>query len=200
MRQDFEIFVFEYLKNLKNCFSSKNIEKLHFLSEKILEIWEENNCLFICGNGGSSANAEHIANDFHYGIAEISNNKNKGLKVDALTSNSAIVTCLANDIGYENIFSYQLSVKAKKKDLLLVLSGSGNSKNIIKALEKANEIGIFSVAVLGFDGGKAKDIATLPIHFPIDDMQISEDLQMISMNICMKWIAELTKNRGTCQN
>ena len=143
MRQDFEIFVFEYLKNLKNCFSSKNIEKLHFLSEKILEIWEENNCLFICGNGGSSANAEHIANDFHYGIAEISNNKNKGLKVNALTSNSAIVTCLANDIGYENIFSYQLSVKANKKDLLLVLSGSGNSKNIIKALDKANEMGFF---------------------------------------------------------
>ena len=188
MRQDFEIFVFEYLKNLKNCFSSKNIEKLHFLSEKILEIWEENNCLFICGNGGSSANAEHIANDFHYGIAEISNNKNKGLKVDALTSNSAIVTCLANDIGYENIFSYQLSVKANKKDLLLVLSGSGNSKNIIKALEKANEIGIFSVAVLGFDGGKAKDIATLPIHFPIDDMQISEDIQLVLGHMIMKWI------------
>ena len=127
-------------------------------------------------------------------------NNNKGLKVDALTSNSAIVTCLANDIGYENIFSYQLSVKANKEDLLLVLSGSGNSKNIIKALDKANEMGMFSVAVLGFDGGKAKDIATLPIHFPVDDMQISEDLQMISMNICMKWIAELTKNRGTCQN
>ena len=199
MRQDFEIFVFEYLKNLKNCFNSINIEKLYFLSEKILEIWEGKNCLFICGNGGSSANAEHIANDFHYGIAEMSDN-NKGLKVDALTSNSAIVTCLSNDIGYENIFSYQLSVKAKKEDLLLVLSGSGNSKNIIKALDKANEMGMFSVAVLGFDGGKAKDIATLPIHFPVDDMQISEDLQMISMNICMKWIAELTKNRGTCQN
>ena len=102
----------------------------------------EKNCLFICGNG-SSANAEHIANDFHYGIAEMSNNK--GLKVDALTSNSAIVTCLANDIGCENIFSYQLSVKAKE-DLLLVLSGSGNSKNIIKALDKANEMGMFSVA------------------------------------------------------
>ncbi len=194
MNRDFDKFAFEYLKKLEQCFTKNNIEKLYYFSEKIFKTWRDENYFFICGNGGSASNAEHIANDFHYGIAEMSFNKNKGLNVDALTSNSGIVTCLANDIGYENVFSYQLSVKAKKNDLLLVLSGSGNSPNIISALNKANEIGMFSVALLGFDGGKAKDIASLPIHFDLNDMQIAEDLQMISMNICMKWIVELTKN------
>ena len=194
MKKEFNIYALDYLNNLGKSFTQSNIEKLYFLSNKIYEIWNNENNLFICGNGGSAANAEHIANDFHYGIAEMSANRTKGLRVEALTSNSGIVTCLANDIGYENIFSYQLSVKAKKDDLLLILSGSGNSKNIINAIKKCKEMGIYTCAILGYDGGVAKNISDLAIHFDVNDMQISEDLQMISMNICMKWITESTKS------
>ena len=91
--------------------------------------------IFICGNGGSGGNAIHIAIDFIYG-AGITNNS--GLKIEALTSNQSVITCLANDLGYENIFSEQLKVKATENDILIILSGSGNSKNVLKAIEIGN--------------------------------------------------------------
>ena len=120
MKEEFCKYGLNYLNKLQKSLNESNLEKLYILSNKIYEIWDNENNFFICGNGGSAANAEHIANDFHYGIAEMSLNRTKGLKVDALTSNSGIVTCLANDIGYENIFSYQLPVKAGKQDFLLI--------------------------------------------------------------------------------
>ena len=113
---------------------SKEIEKLY---ETILSTWKRNNQIFICGNGGSAGNAIHIANDYLYG-AGISNNC--GLKVEALSSNQAVITCLANDLGYEHIYSEQLKVKAKKNDLLIILSGSGNSKNVVNAIRMGNKI------------------------------------------------------------
>ncbi len=97
-----------------------------------------------------------------------------------------MVTCLANDTGYQEIFSEQIRVKANPSDLLIVLSGSGNSENILRALEAAKKIGVKTCAILGFSGGKSKDLADLVIHFPIDDMQISEDLQLVVGHMCMQ--------------
>ena len=121
----------------------------------------------------------------------IKKEKKLGMNVESLVSNQAILTCLANDIGYENIFSYQLEVKASSKDLLIVLSGSGNSQNVVNALKTANKKSIRSYAILGFDGGLCKKLASKVIHFEIDDMLISEDLQMITFNICFQWIIKL---------
>ena len=90
----------------------------------------------------------------------------------------------------EEIFSQQLTVKANPDDLLIVLSGSGNSQNVINALEVGNEIGMKTFAILGFSGGKCKHLAQHSIHFEIDDMQISEDLQLIVGHICMRWLYE----------
>ena len=84
------------------------------LANELRTVWDKNNTLFICGNGGSGANAMHIANDLHYGIGDMLNHKKIGIKVDALTSNTAVITCLANDLGYENIFSKQIEDKASK--------------------------------------------------------------------------------------
>jgi D-sedoheptulose 7-phosphate isomerase len=142
--------------------------------------------LYICGNGGSAGNAIHLANDFNYGIDK--DNGGVGLRVEALPANSSIITCIANDEGYEHIFSQQLKVKANPGDMLLVLSGSGNSKNILNALEVGNSLGMKTFAILGFTGGKAKGIAKHPIHFQIEDMQISEDLQLIVGHIAMQYL------------
>ena len=145
---------------------------------------------FICGNGGSAGNAIHMANDFHYGVGACGDSTiTKGLKVEALPSNSAVITCLANDIGYENIFSHQLVNKATEGDILIVLSGSGNSPNICNALKTANKIGMISYGILGFNGGKAYNLASFPILFEIDDMQIAEDTQLIVGHLCMQWLA-----------
>ena len=148
------------------------------------------------GNGGSAANAIHIANDFIYGVGACGlGEKIPGIKVEALSSNSGILTCLANDTGYENIYSYQLDVKANPKDLLIVLSGSGNSANIINALLKAKEKKLKTFAIVGFDGGKCLFEAEKVIHFKVKDMQISEDLQLIVAHICMQWLSRQKINK-----
>ncbi len=179
-----------YFNKLSSYFNSEILLNIEKLAEDLTKIWESNNQLFICGNGGSAANAIHIANDLHYGLAQIVKSKKYGMKSDALPANTAIITCLANDTGYENIFSNQLRVKASKNDLLVVLSGSGNSENIVNALKVSNEIGLNNYAVLGFDGGECKKIAKNIIHVPVSDMLVSEDIQMIIFNICFQWIVK----------
>ena len=185
----------DYLLRLKSTFKTNQINQIESLSKDIIRVWENGNQLFLCGNGGSAANAIHIANDFHYGIGvAVKSSSDKGLRVEALSANQAVITCLANDIGYENIFSQQIEVKASRDDLLVVLSGSGNSANIINALNIANAKSMKSYAILGFDGGKCKNLASVPIHFEVNDMLISEDIQMIVFNICFQWIVKI-KNK-----
>jgi D-sedoheptulose 7-phosphate isomerase len=110
----------------------------------------------------------------------------KGFNIEALPANTSVITCLANDIGYENIYSEQLRVKGSRGDILIVLSGSGNSKNILNVLKIAKKIGIKSYAILGYDGGKAKKLADIALHFKVNDMQIAEDIQIIISHLLMK--------------
>ena len=162
-------------------------DTVELLTNDLFKCIKERRNVFICGNGGSGANAIHIANDFIYGVAK---ETGKGLKIQALTSNSAVITCLANDVGYDSIFSEQLAVFGEVNDILIVLSGSGNSSNIIKVLNEAKSMKIKSYAILGFNGGKAINIADEVIHFNIEDMQISEDLQLIVAHMIMQTIYE----------
>ena len=141
--------------------------------------------LLACGNGGSAGNAVHLANDFLYGVGR---KKGIGMRVEALSANPAVLTCLANDIGYDQVYAEQLRVKANPGDVLIVFSGSGNSPNVVKAIEMGNSLGMKTFAVLGYSGGKCKEVAQVPIHFAIDDMQISEDLQLIVGHMCMQWL------------
>lgn len=178
-----------YLLRLSGCFKDSHLEQVKRLGEDLLQAWMKGQQVFICGNGGSAANALHMANDFHYGIgASKSEPTLPGLKVEALSANSAVITCLANDTGYENIYSNQLNVKGNSSDLLIALSGSGNSKNIINALYTAKKMKIKSYAILAFSGGKCKEIADEVIHFPVNDMQVAEDTQLIIGHICMQWL------------
>lgn len=155
------------------------------LGRDLLSAWRNRRQVFLCGNGGSAANAIHLANDFIYGIAMP---EGKGIRAHALSANSAVLTCLANDTGYERIFAEQLAVLANPGDLLIVLSGSGNSPNIIAALNEAHTLGVKSYAIVGFSGGKASSLADVGVHFPVDDMQISEDLQLIVGHMLMQWL------------
>ena len=139
--------------------------------------------LFLAGNGGSAANANHLAADLIYGV----NLQGRGaFRVHSLAANPSVLTCLGNDIGFENVFSHQLEALAESGDLLLVFSGSGNSPNIIQALKAAKKLGVTSVALLGYDGGGAKALADMPLHFPIHDMQAVEDLHMIVGHLLFK--------------
>jgi D-sedoheptulose 7-phosphate isomerase len=144
--------------------------------------------VFLCGNGGSAANAIHWANDL---TAALFKGTRDALRTHALPANIAVMSCLANDLSYEVAFSQQLRVLGEPGDLLIVLSGSGNSPNILSALREAKVLGIQSVAVLGFDGGAALALADHPVHFPVHDMQIVEDLQLVVGHMLMRQLAAM---------
>ena len=178
-----------YLDQLNGCFSDAIIDQIEILAKDLLSAWVEGRNVYICGNGGSAANAMHLANDFHYGIGACGPGpKLPGLRVEALPANAGLITCLANDTGYENIYSHQIEVKGRPGDLLIVLSGSGNSGNVVKALETSKSMGLRSYAILAFSGGKCLDLVDVPIHFQIDDMQIAEDTQLVVGHLCMQWL------------
>ena len=178
-------FTTGYATRLQEVLSNSEWTGVNQLAVDMLACWREGRRVFLCGNGGSAGNAIHLANDFLYGIAKTTGG---GLKVLALTSNTAVLTCLANDVGYEQVFSEQLAVHGQQGDLLIALSGSGNSGNIVRAIVQAKSMGVKSFAILGFDGGQCKQIADVPIHFPVADMQIAEDLQLIVGHMLMQWL------------
>ena len=184
---DFSQFGRDYLRRLESASQQIPLEAVEQLASALLECWREKRQFFIFGNGGSAGNAIHLANDYLYGISRVTGH---ALRVHALPANSAVLTCLANDEGYEQIFAHQLAVLAQPGDVALAFSGSGNSPNILRALETCKSRGVRSFAVLGYSGGKAKDLADVPIHVAIDDMQISEDLQLVVGHMLMQWLYE----------
>ena len=175
-----------YIGRLTETLKSEEIEQVIPLSQALLDAWKTGNTIYFCGNGGSAGNAIHLANDLIYGAGRVNGT---GLRVEALSANSAVITCLANDIGYENIYSEQIKVKGVAGDVLIALSGSGNSPNIVNAIVQANNIGMKTFAILGYSGGRCKELAKYPIHFAVDDMQIAEDLQLIVGHMCMQWLS-----------
>lgn len=180
-----KLFFNEYSLRLQDVLAKSDWSPVFKLAEDLQLCLKENRRLFICGNGGSAGNAIHLANDFLYGIAKRSGG---GLKVLSLSDNPAVITCLANDLGYDQIFSEQLAVQGEKNDLLVVLSGSGNSPNIIRVMNQAKKMNIKSYAILGFDGGQCKDLADVAIHFSVNDMQIAEDMQIVVGHMIMQWL------------
>jgi len=175
----------DYSRRLQSALNAFEWDRVRPLAEAVRECWANRRQVFLCGNGGSAANAIHLANDFIYGIAK---GNGAGLRAIALPANSAVVTCLANDVGYDRIFSAQLEVQGNEGDILILLSGSGNSPNILKAIEQARTMKIRTYAILGYSGGAAKTMADTAIHFPVDDMQISEDLQLMVGHMIMQWL------------
>jgi D-sedoheptulose 7-phosphate isomerase len=174
-----------YREKLTEALGLPAMAELPKLGNALHDAWRTGHAVFLCGNGGSAGNAIHLANDFLYG-AGLRNGG--GLRVEALSANPAVLTCLANDVGYDRVFAEQLKVKANAGDVLIVLSGSGNSESVVKALEVGNAKGMTTFAVLGYSGGRCKAVAQHAIHFAIDDMQVAEDLQLIVGHICMQWL------------
>ena len=183
-----------YSERLNRALGLSAMDKVPELGKALRESWRLGRAVYLCGNGGSAGNANHLANDFFYG-AGLSNGG--GLKVEALSANPAVLTCLANDIGYSEIYAEQIRIKANPGDVLIVLSGSGNSPNVVRALEMGNAKGMKTFAIVAFSGGRCKGIAQHPIHFEIDDMQIAEDLQLIIGHMCMQWLCANPVNGGT---
>jgi len=129
---------------------------------QISESLAKGGCLFWCGNGGSAADSQHLAAEL---VGRFKNNR-KALRSVALTTDSSVLTCVANDYSYEDIFSRQLQALAREGDVLVAISTSGNSENVLRALISANVLGVKTIALLGKDGGRAKELADLSMVIP----------------------------------
>ena len=147
-----------------------------------MSAYEKEATVYVFGNGGSASTASHMANDFNKGISEYTDKK---FRICCLNDNVPTVLAIANDIGYEDIFSFQLRNKVKPGDLVIGISGSGNSQNVINALTYAKEQGAKIIGWVGFDGGRVSKITDLTFHVPVGNMQLVEDMHLILNHLMM---------------
>ncbi len=143
--------------------------------------YKEERTVFIIGNGGSATNASHLAQDLSKGTRPNAQHP-KRLKAMSLTDNIALITAASNDDGYDTIFEEQLKIFAKPNDYVVAISGSGNSPNIIKAIEWANLNGLITIGITGFDGGKLKSMNAYSLHVELNDMCTSESIHSILLH------------------
>ena len=165
---------FDYLKVLIDKLSIENVSKF---IELILQTREDNKTIFFIGNGGSASTASHFVNDISLGSRQFE----KPFRAISLCDNQAVITAIGNDDGYENIFLQQLQTQAKAGDVLVAISASGNSPNVIKAINWAKDNDLTTVGLSAFDGGKLAKLSDLNIHVPtkIGEYGPAEDLHMV---------------------
>jgi len=159
---DFAIRYFNYLTNIQKKLDQDELNKF---ANEFMSAREKGNTIFVAGNGGSAATATTMANDIGFDIIK-KTGTDMPFKVFALTDNSSVITAIANDVGYENIFINQLKIHYKKGDKLVVISASGNSKNVILAAEWVKNKGGTILGMLGFDGGELRKICDFSILVP----------------------------------
>ncbi len=158
-----------------------DINQIKALADAIHECYLKNRFVFICGNGGSGSNASHFCEDLGKSTLrreDFTSDEKKRLKVLSLTDNTPYILAWGNDEGFDRIFVEQLKNLASPGDLLIAISGSGNSPNILKAVEWANRRGLKTFGCTGFSGGKLRTLAQQNLHVPLDDMGIVESIHL----------------------
>ena len=167
----------EYLEYLTILISQLDRSAISQFADLLLQSRENKTTTFFLGNGGSASTATHFVNDVSLGSRQFE----KPFRAISLCDNQAVITAIANDDGYENIFLQQLQTLATAGDTIVCISASGNSKNLIKAIEYARENNIYVVGLTAFDGGYLKDNCDLNIHVPtkIGEYGPAEDLHMV---------------------
>lgn len=169
----------KYFEVLERVLSDIDTASIDSFVNKIIESYKKDKFLFVIGNGGSAASASHFAQDLAKGVFINNQGERKRIKALSLVDNVPYMTALANDDGYENIFSGQLINFASMGDVLIVISGSGNSKNIIKAVDFARENGIEVIGITGYDGGYLKEHSDISVHVPLAEMCSVESVHSI---------------------
>ena len=168
--------LYDYAVDVAQRVVKSDFDALAAIVQRLAQAKTEGRTVYTAGNGGSAATASHICNDLVKGCRV---NGREGFKAVCFADSNAIVTCLANDFRYEDIFAIQLKTFAVKGDVLITFSGSGNSPNIISALQTAREMGVCTIGFSGRDGGKMKDLCDLLLVAPTDSMEQIEDMHIM---------------------
>ncbi len=185
-----------YFEKLTSTIENIDKNEIKKCAEILLEAYENEKQIFICGNGGSASTASHFACDVNKGV---SYGLDKRFKVIPLTDSLSTITAYTNDVGYDVIFVEQLKNFFQKGDVVIGISGSGNSKNVLNAIEYANQNGGTTIGWTGFSGGQLKEVSNYSVNANIDDMQVSEDMHMIFTHLMMKILRKtLTGSEAYC--
>lgn len=189
--RDASTFAGAYLKYLSSVLGAIDVKEIEQFIQTLLDARERGATVFFIGNGGSAATASHFANDLGIGT----NCYDKPFRVISLTDNQAIITAIGNDFGYLDIFSRQLQVLGKPGDVLVAISASGNSLNLLRAFDYAKTADIKTVAITAFDGGKMKTEADEGIHVPTAPKEYgpAEDAHMVLDHLVGAYLMRVVK-------
>ena len=192
--RDPAIFAKSYIAYLSQVLSNINTLEIATFISTMLEARECGATIFFMGNGGSAATASHFANDLAIGT----NSYDKPFRALAITDNNALITAIANDFGYEDIFERQLRVLGRKGDVLVGISASGNSPNLLRGFEVAQQLGIKTVALTAFDGGKMRISADEGIHVPtaMKEYGPAEDAHMVIDHLVGAYLINFLRNEA----
>lgn len=188
---DFKENMRRYIETEIDVLRNLDLDELNDAVNAIMDARARGGTIYTMGNGGSAATASHMVCDFAKGASDELGGKK--FKFECLCDNTPIVMAIANDISYEDVFVYQLRGKLTPEDLVIAISGSGNSENVIRAVKYAKELGTPVVALTGYSGGKLRVLADYRMHVNIDDMQIAEDVHMMFDHMMMRVIGQLNE-------
>ena len=181
-----DVLLHNHAATVSHGFNSINTNTLKIAAETIVDAILTGRNIFTCGNGASASIAQHWACDYTKGCSIIE----KGIKprVISLSANIPLMTAISNDISYDDVYSYQLERLADPGDVLITISSSGNSPNVVKAIESSKELCVTSIALTGFNGGKCKELADIPLHVDIHEYEAAEDVHQAVMHMIAKYI------------
>lgn len=187
-----------YITALQEMISKINVADINHVAGILLSAYESGKSIYIFGNGGSGTTASHMTGDF---IKGVSYGLDKKFRMICLNDNYTTMTAFANDISYDLVFVEPLKNFLQEGDVVIGLSGSGNSRNVVLALEYAKEKNVTVIGFCGYKGGRVKELSDVSVHIPIDSMEVSEDLHlsvlhMIKNIIIAKLHGALGKNLG----
>lgn len=180
--EDYKSEILEYISKEILILNELDIEAVNEALNLIVSTLDKKSAVYIFGNGGSAATASHFQNDFNKGLSECLEKK---FDFRCLNDNIATVMAIANDIGFEEVFRFQLQGRLQENDVIVAISGSGNSRNVLYAVEYAKEEGCKVIALTGYDGGKLAKLADISLNVPVESMQITEDIHMIYDHLMM---------------
>ena len=184
---DFTNDIENYLTKLKHTIDNLKRDEINTFINMLITARDESRTIFIMGNGGSASTASHFCCDFNKGA---SYGYDKRFKFICLNDNTATMMAYSNDVAYEDAMVEQLKNFFEPGDYVIGISGSGNSKNVVKAIEYANAHGGTTIGLTGYQGGKLKQICHHSVNMNVDDMQISEDLHMMMDHLSLRIITE----------
>lgn len=182
-----------YVKRLGDALSVVNQKSLSELTSALESRLDGSSSVFILGNGGSAANAHHITGDYIKTFAL----KHQRLRIECLSDNNCYLTAASNDLDFSEIYEVLIGTRIRPNDLLIFLSGSGNSINLVKAARAASRSDILISSITGYDGGALKDLSTISVHVPVYDMEVAEDIQLILMHHVKQELCQAIDSRNT---